>query len=143
VTHPDDTLPEVDLTPFRSALSQLEVALNARLAEPDNPFIRDAVIQRFEFTYELSIKTLKRYLRSTAASNDEVDRLNFRDLLRRAADFGVLKGDPLLWLDFRQARTDSVHTYNEMMAVEVASAAKSFAAEAHLLLTNLQNRIEA
>jgi len=30
---------------------------------PDSALMRDGVIQRFEFTYELSHKTLRRYLR--------------------------------------------------------------------------------
>ena len=129
----DKTLPEVDLKPFESALNQLQIALEARVSEPENPFIRDAVIQRFEFTYELSIKSLRRYLRSTAASNDEVDELTFRELLRRAADFRLIQGDVLKWLDFRQARTDTVHTYNEIRATEVAATAKDFAVDAWAL----------
>ena len=141
MTQANDSLPEIDLTPFASALKQLEVALDAHEKEPSNLFIRDAVIQRYEFTYELSIKTLKRYLRSVAASNDEVDQLNFRELLRHAADLKLLRGDLLRWLDFRQARTDTVHTYNEIRATEVASTAKDFAIEARSLLTALQERI--
>ena len=141
MTQANDSLPEIDLTPFASALKQLEVALDAHEEEPSNLFIRDAVIQRYEFTYELSIKTLKRYLRSVAASNDEVDQLNFRELLRHAADLKLLRGDLLRWLDFRQARTDTVHTYNEIRATEVASTAKDFAIEARSLLTALQERI--
>lgn len=137
-----DDLPEVDLTPFASALSQLNVALAARVSDPENAFVRDAVIQRFEFTYELAVKTLRRYLRSIAASNDEVDELSFRDLLRRAADFKLIGGDPLDWLDFRQARSDTVHTYNELRAIEVAAAAKSFAGAARALLANLQKRTQ-
>ncbi len=142
MTHHDNDLPEVDLRPFASALKQLQLAIGARANEPDNTLIRDAVIQRFEFTYELSVKTLRRYLRSIAPSNDEVDELSFRELLRRAGDFKLLHGDVLKWLDFRQARTDTVHTYNEMRAVEVAATAEDFAAEALALLTALQERVE-
>ena len=143
MTQNSNDLPEVDLGPFASALTQLQVAIDARASEPGNAFIRDAVIQRFEFTYELSVKTVKRYLRSIAASNDEVDELSFRELLRRAGDFKLIHGDVLKWLDYRQARTDSVHTYNEIRAVEVAATAEEFAVEALALLTTLQGRIEA
>ena len=143
MTQQSNDLPEVDLGPFASALKQLQVAVDARASEPENPFIRDAVIQRFEFTYELSVKTVRRYLRSIAPSNDEVDELSFRELLRRAGDFKLIHGDVLRWLDYRQARTDTVHTYNEIRAVEVAATAENFAVEALALLTALQERIEA
>ena len=36
--------------------------------EPADEQLRDGLIQRFEFTYELCHKTLRRYLRETAAS---------------------------------------------------------------------------
>lgn len=45
---------------FENALAQLEKVL----AEPASEYIRDAAIQRFEFTYELAWKTLQAYLRT-------------------------------------------------------------------------------
>lgn len=138
-----EDLPELDLTPFESALRQLQTAIDAWGQEPQNTFIRDAVIQRFEFTYELSIKMLRRYLRSISATDGEINALSFRDLLRRAGDAKLLQEDVLVWLDFRQARTETVHTYNEMRAIEVAGAAKDFAAEAKALLVKLQERIQS
>jgi len=41
------------------------------------------LIQRFEFTHELSHKMLRRYLKETAASPEEIDRIPFADLIRR------------------------------------------------------------
>jgi nucleotidyltransferase substrate binding protein (TIGR01987 family) len=43
---------------FAQALRRLEDAL----AQTDSEFIRDAIIQRFEFTFEMGWKTLFRYL---------------------------------------------------------------------------------
>lgn len=143
MSHDSNDLPEVEIKPFESALKQLQIALNARAEDPKNEFIRDAVIQRFEFTYELAIKTLRRYLRSAAASDDEVDELTFRELLRRAGDFKLIQGDVLRWLDFRQARTDTVHTYNELRATEVAAVAEDFATDARALYESLKERIDA
>jgi nucleotidyltransferase substrate binding protein (TIGR01987 family) len=136
-------MPELDLSPFERALGQLEIAIAARTANPGDDLIRDAVIQRFEFTYELSFKILKRYLRLTAAWDDQVNGLTFRELIRRASDLGLIQDDVLVWLEFRQARTDTVHTYNEMRAVEVAEAAQRFSAEARSLLNALKEKIKA
>ena len=136
-------LPEVDLSPLESALKQLDVAISARRSDPENVFIRDATVQRFEFTYELSIKMLRRYLRLAAASDDEVNELTFRELLRYAGDRNLIEGDVLVWLDFRQARTDTVHTYNETRATEVAQVAEIFATHARSLFDKLQARLGA
>ena len=50
--------------------------------EPADEQLRDGLIQRFEFTYELSHKMLRRYLRETAATPDEVEQMPFADLIR-------------------------------------------------------------
>ncbi len=142
-TNADHDLPEIELSPLERALGQLDIAIAARAASPADALIRDAVIQRFEFTYELSIKMLRRYLRLIAASEDEVNELTFREIIRRASDLRLIQNDVLIWLDFRQARTDTVHTYNEIRAVEVAEAAQRFAGEARMLLNNLKERIRA
>ena len=52
-------LPEIlNLNLYRQTLE----ALRRATLEPKNEFLRDSVIQRFEFTYELAWKSLKRYL---------------------------------------------------------------------------------
>jgi len=138
----DRGLPELDLSSLARALGQLESAIHSWAEKPEDTLIRDAVIQRFEFTYELSVRTLRRYLRSIAASEDEVDILSFKELIRRAGELRLVRGGTLEWGDFRQARNDTVHTYNEIRATEVAAAAKEFAEEARVLFDNLSRRIQ-
>jgi len=58
------------LTPLTKAVASLELAL----VQPKNEFVRDAVIQRFEYTYELCWKMLRRYLISDIGV-EEVNRL--------------------------------------------------------------------
>ena len=135
--------PDLDISALGRALGQLELAIEAWADKQGDAFIRDAVIQRFEFTYELSVRMVRRYLRSMAASDDEVNEMSFRELIRHAGDLGLLRGGVLEWADFRQARTDTVHTYNEFRAVEVAEAAKEFAVEARVLFENLNRRLKA
>ena len=49
------------LTSLENAVASLQDALNEYAKEEDT-YVRDAVIQRFEYTYELSHKLLKRHL---------------------------------------------------------------------------------
>lgn len=54
------------LTPFANALA----VLNTALMQPKDEFTRDATILRFEYTYELAWKSLKRYLAEETGSSD-------------------------------------------------------------------------
>jgi len=48
------------------------------------------VIQNFEFVYEISVKMIKRQIEAEAASPPEIDHFHFRDMLRMAAEKGLI-----------------------------------------------------
>lgn len=133
VVAPDCTGP-LDLTPLRRALASLEAAL----ARPKDEFIRDSVIQRFEYTYELSWKLLKRHLEYDEGSAI-VDQLSRKELYRVAGEKGLLQ-DVGAWLTFHRARNETSHAYNESKADEVYAVAGTFAMSARLLLHELERR---
>ena len=131
----------IDLTPLRKALALLHDALRYWNAEPAEsglkPHLRSAVIQSFAFTYELSIKALRRVLIERALSEDQVVDLSFNDLLRLGADAGLLS-EPLAWRRWREMRNSTSHTYDETKAQAVVSACADFAADADALLSSLE-----
>ena len=47
--------------------------------ELEDEQIRDGLIQRFEFTYELCHKMLRRYLKEIATVPHEIERMPFAD----------------------------------------------------------------
>lgn len=53
---------QLDLSSWKRALDTLERGIARSLATPADNEVRDAVIQRFEYCYELSWKMLKRHL---------------------------------------------------------------------------------
>ena len=53
---------ETKLTNFSNALERLKEAIEEFEKDNSSNVIRDGVIQRFEFTYELAWKTTKEYL---------------------------------------------------------------------------------
>ena len=130
----------LDLAPFQSAITQLADALNAFSREPENPYIRDSVIKRFEFTYELAWKMLKRYLEAAAANRQEIEALSFPALIRAGSSHGLLRTGWNNWYRFRDARNMTSHVYNQAKAIEVAAIAPEFLLEAEYLLTALLAR---
>lgn len=136
----------LDFSSLESAIIQLEKSLkyaSSPMAQEDHDLfeqLRNSVIQCFEFTYELSHKMLKRYLEETAASPEEIDLSTFQNLIRTGNEKGILRSDWLRWRIYRQARTDSSHTYDEGKAEAVYSIAPDFLEEAKYLYEQLMER---
>jgi nucleotidyltransferase substrate binding protein (TIGR01987 family) len=119
------------LTPFEKALESLEAILNYT----KDDVVRDATIQRFEYTYELAWKMIKRHLDWAGSPNTA--SLSKRDLFREAARVGLIS-DAEAWFDYHQARNETSHTYELTAAEEVYEAAMKFAPDARALLTELK-----
>ncbi|MFZ4859253.1 MAG: HI0074 family nucleotidyltransferase substrate-binding subunit [Desulfuromonadaceae bacterium] len=136
----------LDFSSLANAIGQLEKSIHfakSDIAQQDDELfeqLRNSVIQCFEFTYELSWKMLKRYLEETAASPDEIDASSFQGLIRRGNEHGLLRSDWLCWKMYRQARTDSSHTYDADKAEKVYEIAPDFLAEARYLHQQLVSR---
>ena len=130
------------LVPLERALDRLKEGWTRHLAQPDDEQLRDGLIQRFEFTYELSHKTLKRFLEANSASPEEYDRMGFPDMIRSANEAGLLKSAWPQWSVFRKMRNLTSHTYNEMTAKQVVATIPDFIAETEFLLATLKERTE-
>jgi hypothetical protein len=83
---------------------------------------------------------LKRYLENTSASPEEYDLSTFQNLIRTGNEKGILRSDWLRWRIYRQARTDSSHTYDAGKAEGVYAIAPDFLEEAKFLYGQLANR---
>ena len=113
--HAKDKL-EADLKILIKALSSLENAL----ALPLNDIVRDAVIQRFEYTFELTWKTLKvagEYMGTECNSPREAIKTGFK--------LGWIQS-PDLWFEAMEARNKTSRTYDEDTAKDVYAVAKKF-----------------
>ena len=136
----------LDYTPLGNVIAQLEKSLAyansaAAMADPGlREQLRNSVIQCFEFTYELSWKMLKRYLEETEANPTEIDISTFQNLIRLGNERALLRSDWRRWKTYRQARTDSSHTYDVTKAEAVFAVAPDFLLEARSLFEELMRR---
>jgi nucleotidyltransferase substrate binding protein (TIGR01987 family) len=131
----------LDITSLGNAVRRLREGLARYEREPADVQIRDGLIQRFEFTYELSHKMLRRYLKETAASPDDIDRMPFAELVRSGHVQGLLRSDWPAWRRFREMRARTSHTYDTKVASQVASAIPGFLEEAEHFYAELQRRL--
>jgi nucleotidyltransferase substrate binding protein (TIGR01987 family) len=132
---------KLDTTSLGNAVGRLREGLARYEREPADEQIRDGLIQHFEFTYELSHKMLRRYLKETAASPDEIEQMPFADLIRTGNAQNLLRGDWAAWRRFREMRARTSHTYDAKVASQVAVAIPAFLEEAEHLYAELQRRL--
>ncbi len=129
-----------DIGALEKAATSPEAALARHDRAPDDDMIRDACIHRFAFTYELSHKTLKRFLEATSANPAEFDGMAFQDLIRTGSERGLLS-DWSRWKVFRTARSITSHTYDEDKARAVFAVVPEFLGEARHLRDRLRREL--
>lgn len=130
----------LDLSPLVKAIERLEEGLDAYGRDTSQTLIRDGLVQRFEFTYEISHKMLKRYLEGVSPTPEQYDTMSFQDLIRSGNEQGLLRGDWSQWKKYRDMRAKTSNTYNEAIAVEVVAGIPEFLGEAPHLCTQLTQR---
>jgi nucleotidyltransferase substrate binding protein (TIGR01987 family) len=120
----------ISYTKIAKASHSLRSALNQKhFSELE----RDGVIQRFEYTFELSWKLFKQYLLSTGIRCNSP-----KDAIRELAKQGALK-DPERWMGYLTARNYTSHTYDKKVAEWVFATAKDFISDLEKLLDVLKN----
>ena len=95
------------------AFSRAVERLDEALALPVSDVVRDACIQRFEFSFELAWKAVQQ-----AARNQGRDCVSPKSCLREAFALGWLE-DENAWLVMLSDRNLTSHTYNEELAQAV------------------------
>lgn len=128
----------LDISSFEKALNSL-ISILERYSRENDADIRDAVIQRFEYTYSLAIKMITRFI--NLQSNETIPVMTFNETIRAANKIGLLKNNLIVWTEYRQKRNATSHTYDEAVANEVLAVIPQFKDEAGYLLERLKERI--
>lgn len=81
-----------------------------------NDTVRDGMIQRFEFTFELAWKALKEYMIDAGVQNT----LQFPKQVLREAYAANLISSETVWLDMLSARNTTSHIYDDHTAAAIA-----------------------
>ena len=133
--------PSIDLSSLEKAHASLVGAMAVVTTDDTITVLkRDAAIQRFEYTFELSYKMLKRYLEMTSPSPTTIDQADFRELLRMGGEAGLVE-NVAEWFVFRDKRNITSHAYDEKKAKEVYDVIPAFIVASKSLLTALQGKV--
>ena len=123
------------LESLQRALGQLQAALRVLAVDPGNEVIGLAVIKAYEFSFELSWKTLKDLL-----NHEGVDVQLPREVLRQAFAV-VLLQDGQIWIDMLEQRNLMAHTYDDRRArIALALIGEHYAPAHGALATDLERR---
>lgn len=117
----------LNLDPLEKAVDSLQDAL----AQPKNPYTRDATIQRFEYTFQLAWKVLRRYL----ATETAVEAFNVKDVFRHAGRQDLIT-EVEAWFAYLKAHNNAPFAVGE----ETYQLAAAFLSDAQALLDELRRR---
>ena len=136
---------KLDYSSLENAVFQLKKSfdyLHSDLAKNDPDLrlqFRAATVKAFEFTHELAIKMIKRQLETIVANPDALRRSDFADVMREAADGGIIQDAPS-FMRYRQLRNMTSHTYNDDQAEATIAAVRDFISDIDFLLKELEKR---
>lgn len=128
---------KLDITSLEKATNSLEKAIK-EYERTDSEYVRDSCIQRFEYTYELSWKTIKRFLEETVPNPADIDLMSFQELIRDANEKGLLLTDWETWKLYRMYRGTTSHAYDEDKANEIYNELPGFLNEIQYLIKQLK-----
>ena len=128
---------KLDITSLEKVTNSLEKAIK-EYERTDSEYVRDSCIQRFEYTYELSWKTIKRFIEETAPNPSIIDLMSFQELIRDANEKGLLLTDWETWKLYRMYRGTTSHAYDEDKANEIYNELPGFLNEIQYLIKQLK-----
>lgn len=97
---------------FTDRLVEVSILYNG-----EDDIIRDSLIQRFEFTYELTHKTLKEFMNYLGVTIEN----SFPRTIFKKVYVNNLISDELVWINLLEDRNSASHIYNEKLVNEIAN----------------------
>jgi len=119
---------------FADALKSVKT-LEDIFSEPYSVIVRDATIQRFEYTFEALWKFIKEFLKTQHGIICNSPKSCFRELF----NIGYLNDDEtVIFLEMTDSRNDTVHTYKEELANIIYEKIKGYLPEIIKILNNFK-----
>ena len=122
---------------FENAYNTFNRMIDRYKTSPDDEAVKMALVQAFEFTFELSWNTMKDYL-----ENEGFDEVKISKQTIRTAFQAELITDAEQWMDVVQKRNLASHAYNQVILNETVNyIINSFFPLARKLYEDLKKQI--
>jgi len=109
------------------------------LREPYSTIVRDAAIQRFEYTFEAVWKFVKEYLNVKEGIICNSPKSCFREIFA----LGFLnENDTVKCLEMTDSRNETSHTYKEAVAQAIYDRIDEYRSLMQEMLKNLSNKLK-
>lgn len=103
---------------YLKAVDRLSEAIEEYSSNINNTVLRDGLIQRFEFTFELSWKALKEYMIDQGIK----DELQFpKQVLKTAYENHIINNENV-WNEMLNARNSTSHIYDDKVAEHIGKS---------------------
>jgi len=112
------------------------IKLKEALTLGDEEIVRDGTIQRFEFTFELAWKLMKKINAFYGIETNSP-----RQAIKQAFREKIISNNPL-WLEILECRNIISHTYSEESSLNIYNNIKKFIPLFDELITNIQKIID-
>ena len=109
-----DTRWNEKLNDFGKALLRLNEAIDESKNNSVSSTLKDGVIQRFEFCYEICWKLIKYYLENEGIQEAKSPKSTFREAFK----IGIIE-DGEVWIDMLNDRNLTSHVYDEEVAFDI------------------------
>ncbi len=119
---------------YKDALKALNT-LEEILRQPFSIIVRDATIQRFEYTFEALWKFLKEYLKEREGIVSNSPKSCFRETFSLGF---ITEEETVKFLEMTDRRNDTSHTYKEEVAQIIYSKIPEYFSEMKGLLKKFQ-----
>lgn len=121
---------------LKKAISQFEQGVMRSLDNPQDELIRDGVIQRFEYTMDLTWKLLNRFLKNYIGIDENSIRTK-KDIFREAAKQNLIFNAEN-WFTYYEARNQTSHDYDSEKACAIYETSKLFLVDVKKLIDRLE-----
>ena len=123
---------------YGAALKRLREAITAYKNNSDNDLYRDALIQRYEFSFELAWKTTAEFLYEQGIT----DFATSPKAVFKAAYGGGFIDNEIVWLQMIEARNSMSHTYDADASKQIADdICYEYEKEMSALLKTMQSNL--
>ncbi len=108
---------------YNSAFTQLKEGVDLLAERNLSDLEKEGLVQRFEYTQELSWKLIKDYLEFSGV----LEMKSPKAVVRQAINIGLIKSDLQSWMDMIEERNVTSHTYDsKILSKTVQKIVKQF-----------------